>query len=108
MTPESRISRMEGAYEQVNQRLGDYVESFAEISQRLQTLRGEIGNLRGEMRDLRGEMNANDTALREEINALRGEMNANDASIRRENRWIGGVIVAGIIVTVLSIIITRI
>ena len=101
MTPESRISRMEGAYEQVNQRLGDYVARFAEISQRLQTLRGE-------MRDLRGEMNANDTALREEINALRGEMNANNASIRRENRWIGGVIVAGIIVTVLSIIITRI
>ena len=34
-------------------------------------------------------------------------MNANNASIRRENRWIGGIIVAGIIVTVLSIIITR-
>ena len=34
-------------------------------------------------------------------------MNANNASIRRENRWIAGIIVAGIIVAVLSIIITR-
>ena len=92
-TAEDCVSRMEGAYEQVNQRLNDYVERFAEISQRLQTLQEEI-------RDLRREMNASDTALRE-------EMNANNASIRRENRWIAGIIVAGIIVTVLSIIITR-
>ena len=69
-TAEDCVSRMEGAYEQVNQRLNDYVERFAEISQRLQTLQEEI-------RDLRQEMNASDTALREEMNGLRREMNAN-------------------------------
>ena len=52
-------------------------------------------------------MNTNTTTLRGEMNALRNEMNANNASIRRESRWIGGVIIAGIIVTVLSIVITR-
>ena len=52
-------------------------------------------------------MNTNNASLREEMNALRGEMNANNASIRRESRWIGGVIIAGIIITVLSSIITR-
>lgn len=93
MTTEGRISRLEGAYEQVNERLGDYIERFAEISQRLQTLHQEI-------QSLREEVNASHSSLRE-------EMHANNASIRRESRWIGGVIIAGIIITVLSIVITR-
>ena len=129
MATEGRIRRLEGAYEQVNERLGDYIEHFSEISQRLQTLHqgmqglreemnannaslreennANIAGLRQEMNAQRSEMNANNASLREEMNALRSEMHTNSASIRRESRWIGGVIIAGIIVTVLSIVITR-
>ena len=89
-----------------------------DISRRLDRLHEDIQGVRGEVRGLREEMNANhaslreemnagDASLREEINALRSEMHANNASIRRESRWIGGVIIAGIIITVLSIVITR-
>ena len=93
-----RLSRLEGTYEQVNERLGDYIERFAESSQRLQLLQQEIQNLRGEIQSVRDEMNANDAALR-------SEMNANIAGVRRESRWIGGIIIAGLVVTVLSVII---
>ena len=74
MTTEGRISRLEGAYEQVNERLGDYgdygdyIERFADISRRIE-------------------------GVREEIGALRNEMNANIAGVRRENRWISGIII---------------
>ena len=131
MTTEGRISRLEGTYEQVNERLGDYVERFADISGRIEGVREEIGALRSQMNAnnaalreeigalrsemnannaaLRNEMNANNAALRSEMNAnnaaLRNEMNANIAGVRRENRWIGGIIIAGIIATVISVII---
>ena len=94
MTTESRLSRLEGAYEQVNERLADHVERFADISRRLDRLHEEIQGVRGEIQSVRGE-----------VQALREEMNANDASIRRESRWIGGIIMAGIVVTVISVII---
>ncbi len=120
MTTEGRISRLEGTYEPVNERLGDYVERFADISGRIEGVREEIGALRSQMNAnnaalreeigaLRSEMNANNAALRNEMNAnnaaLRSEMNANIAGVRRENRWIGGIIIAGIIATVISVII---
>ncbi len=50
MTTEERVSRLEGAYEQV----GD----------RLNTMSQDISGLRGEMNGLRGEMNA----LRDAVN----------------------------------------
>ncbi len=80
MTTEGRISRLEGAYEQVNERLGDYIERFADISRRIE-------------------------GVREEIGALRNEMNANITGFRRENRWISVIIISGIIATVISVII---
>ena len=98
MTTESRLSRLEGAYEQVNERLADHIERFADISRRLDRLHDEIQSVREEVQGLREEMNANNAALR-------AEMNANDAGIRRESRWIGGIIMAGIVVTVISVII---
>ena len=116
MTNESRLSRLEGAYEQVNERLADHIERFADISRRLDRLYEEIQGVRGEVQGLREETNANHAALRAETNAnissvrgevqgLREEMNANIAGVRRESRWIGGIIIAGIVVTVISVII---
>ena len=105
MTTESRLSRLEGAYEQVNERLADHIERFADISRRLDRLHEEIQSVREGIQSVRGEIQG----LREEMNvnnaALRAEMNANIAGVRRESRWIGGIITAGIVVTVISIIV---
>ena len=64
---------------------------------------------------LRAEMNANDETLRSEISALRAEMNANvesmraeNATTRRESRWIGGIIISGIVVVVITSLATRV
>ncbi len=126
MTTESRISFLEGALTQVSERLRDHTERFTAIAQDIQSLRSEVRANRTEMHanveSLRSEMNANDETLRSEINALRAEMNPNDetlrteiyslrvemntnveslradnAAIRRESRWIGGIVVSGII-----------
>ena len=123
MTTESRLSRLEGAYEQVNERLADHIERFADISRRLdrlhddiQSVRGEvqglreemsanIASVRGEVQGLREETSANIASVRGEVQGLREEMSANIASVRRESRWIGGIIIAGIVVTVISVII---
>ena len=119
MTTESRISFLEGALTQVSERLRDHTERFTAIAQDIQSLRVEanahraemnanLESLRAEMNgnveSLRAEMNANDETLRTEINSLRVEMNTNveslradNAAIRRESRWIGGIVVSGII-----------
>ena len=105
MATDGRLSRLEGTYEQVNERLADYVERFADISRRLDRLHEEIQNVRGEVQGLREEMNANNTSLREEMNANNASLRQEIANVRREGRWIGGIIIAGIVVTALSIII---
>ena len=123
MTTESRISFLEGALTQVSERLRDHTERFTAIARDIQLLRTEananraeitanVESLRSEMNanveSLRSEMNANVESLRSEMNAnvesLRSEMNANSESLRadnaatrRESRWIGGIIVSGII-----------
>ena len=53
-TTEERVSRLEGAYEQVNERLAD--------------LRTDVNSLRGEMNERLGEMNErlNDLARRQD------------------------------------------
>ncbi len=78
------------------------VESLrAEMNGNVESLRAEMN---GNVESLRAEMNANDETLRTEINSLRVEMNTNveslradNAAIRRESRWIGGIVVSGII-----------
>ncbi|MDE2934744.1 MAG: hypothetical protein OXS47_12880 [Chloroflexota bacterium] len=64
MTTEERISRLEGAYEQVDQRLGDLTQAVSSLREEL---RGEIGSLRqdmtGQLGDLRSEMNGRFNAL---------------------------------------------
>ena len=74
---EERISRLEGAYEQVDRRLGDLTQAVA-------GLRAEIVSLRQSMSDqgdaLRAEMGEQGNALRAEMSeqnsALRSEMNS--------------------------------
>ncbi len=51
MVIEQRISRLEGAYEQVDRRLD-------EMHQSIIGLRAEMNSLRGEMNALRAEMNS--------------------------------------------------
>ena len=107
MTTEERLSRLEGAYEQVDQRLGDLSEAVnslrhtvdeyhRETNQRFDALRehvdSEIGSLRAEMYQgfgsLREEMERRDGALREEMErrdgVLREEMNEGNARLREE------------------------
>ena len=62
MTTEQRISRLEGAYEQVDKRLDDLNQSIGGLRSEMDSLRsemrGEMGGLRGEMGSLRSEMNS--------------------------------------------------
>ena len=123
MTTESRISFLEGALTQVSERLRDHTERFTAIAQDIQSLRTDANANRAELNanvdSLRTEMNANDETLRSEINALRaemnsnveslrGEMNANSAATRRESRWIGGIIISGIIAVVTTNLVMQI
>ena len=55
MTTEQRISRLEGAYEQVVQPLVDLNQSMGGLRSEMDSLRSEM---RGEMGGLRSEMNS--------------------------------------------------
>ena len=76
MTTEQRISRLEGAYEQVDKRLDDLTQS--------------ITGLRGEMGGLRDEMNSRFTEMRGEVNSLRTETNSrlNTLTIVMFGTWV--------------------
>ena len=71
MTIEERVSNLEGAYYQVDQRLTD-------LHGNMQSLRHEMASLRQEMHqdmaDLRQEMRQDMASLRQDNNALRQEM----------------------------------
>ena len=77
-----RVSRLEGAYDQVNERLGDL---------RIDVREGDAA-LRAEIREgdaaLRAEIREGDAALRAEIRegdaALRAEIREGDAALRAE------------------------
>ncbi len=119
MTTESRISFLEGALTQVSERLRDHTERFTAIARDIQWLRAEANANRVEinanLESLRAEMNANDETLRTEMNALCVEMNANVESLRvdnsatrRESRWIGGIIVSGIIAAFIANLVVQV
>ena len=67
---EERVSRLEGAYEQVDQRLGDLTQAGTALRQEMSEL---STSLRQEMREqgaaLRQEMREQNTALRSEVNS---------------------------------------
>ena len=66
MTTEERLSRLEGAYEQVDRRLGDLAQAVAGLRGDLNALRDEV---RDEMGSLRSEMNEQNVGLRSEMNS---------------------------------------
>ena len=83
-TTEHRVSRLEGAYDQMDKR----------ISEHRQETENQFGELKEEIRDLRIE-------IREEISGLRAEMREDNHSLRSEfnsrldritNIMIGGII----------------
>ena len=86
-TLDVRIAHLEGAYEQIDKRLGTLEATVrSEIASLRAELRSELGTMRGEMGTLRGEM-------RDELGTLRNEM-------REQFRWILGFQIA----TLLSLI----
>ena len=55
MTMEERVSRLEGAYEQVDRRLGDLTDAVARVDVKIDSLRTDMD---GRFDSLRGDMDA--------------------------------------------------
>ena len=57
-TPEltERVSRLEGAYEQVNERLNDLTQAVASLRAEISSLRAELGSLRNSIFMMMGGM----------------------------------------------------
>ena len=112
MTTESRISFLEGALTQVSERLRDHTERFTAISQDIQSLRMELNahveSLRAEIATNRTETNARSDSMLAEMNANVQSLRAENATTRRESRWIGGIIISGIVVVVITSLATRV
>ena len=76
-TPEERLSKLEGAYEQVNERLRDLTQGQDALRASLEALRtelhAEIAALRAE---LRSELHSEVGVLRASQDAFRSEMHA--------------------------------
>ena len=68
---EERLSRLEGAYEQVNERLGDL---RSEMNERLNELSRGQATLRSDMNALRSEMNLAINELRADMRSFRNGM----------------------------------
>ncbi|MDE2670046.1 MAG: hypothetical protein OXI51_10375 [Chloroflexota bacterium] len=82
MTTEERLSRLEGTYEQVDQRLGDLALALNSLREEMnqghaalrQEMRGEIGSLRQDMTsqlsDLRTDTNSRFNVMNSRFNTL--------------------------------------
>ena len=112
-TTEHRISRLEGAYDQMDKRLTEQRQNTenqsGELSEEIRGFRIEMREdnqaLRGEIHDLRTEMREDNhslrTEMREDNHSLRTEMREDNHSLRTEfnarldritNIMIGGII----------------
>lgn len=83
MVMEERVSRLEGAYEQVDKRLDDLKQ---EITSFRGEMRGEIGSLRNDIGSLRDETRREIGSLRNDIGSMRDEMRSDNESLRNEMR----------------------
>lgn len=83
MVMEERVSRLEGAYEQVDKRLDDLKQ---EITTFRGEMHGEIGSLRNDIGSLRDETRRDIGSLRNDIGSLRDEMRNEIGSLRDEMR----------------------
>jgi phosphoenolpyruvate-protein kinase (PTS system EI component) len=79
-TTEHRVSRLEGAYDQIDKRL----------TEQRQNTESQFGELGEEIRGLRTEMREDNQELRGEIHGLRTEVNARFDRVT--NVMIGGII----------------
>ena len=78
---EGRVSRLEGAYEQVDERLGDLrTEMNARFDEMRADMNARFEDLRTEMSSVRTEM----SSVRTEMSALRADMDARFETQRRE------------------------
>ena len=120
---EIRMARLEGGYEQINERLGGIEQRLGSFEQRftaeitslrsemasrteLTSLRSEmasradLASLRSEMASMRSEM-----ATRSDVTALRSEMRAADADLRKQMKaqffWLLTFILGSILVPIL-------
>ena len=97
-TTEDRVSRLEGAYHQMDKRLSEQRQNtdiqFGELKEEIRGLRIEmrenLHEVRGEVHGLRTEMRENSQELRGEIHGLRTEVNARFDRVT--NVMIGGII----------------
>ena len=101
-TTEDRVSRLEGAYDQMDKRLTEQRQNtdiqFGELKEEIRGLRTEV---REDIHGLRGEVHGLRSEMREEIHGLRTEMRQDNHSLRTEfnarldritNIMIGGII----------------
>ena len=75
-TPEERLSKLEGAYEQVNERLRDLTQGQAALGEQIRQVDAA----------LREEIRQGDAALRALLEALRAELHAEIVELRAELR----------------------
>ena len=80
---EERLSRLEGAYEQVSERLGDL---RSDVNALREEMRLGQEALRADMNALREEMQRGQESLRADINAIREEMQRGQDALREEMR----------------------
>ena len=73
---EIRMAKLEGGYEQINERLGTIEQR---LTSEIGALRGDITSLRSDMTSLRSEM-----STRSDVVSLRAEMRAGDADLRKQ------------------------
>ena len=100
MTIEERVSNLEGAYYQVDQRLTD-------LNGNMQSLRQEMAGLRREMRqdmtDLRQEVRQDMAEFKQEMRQDMAEIRQDNNALRQEIRQLRTHLYGGIIAIVVAI-----
>jgi len=80
---EVRMARLEGGYEQINERLGAIEQR---LTSEIGALRVEIASLRPDITSLRSESTSlrSEMATRADVTSLRAEMRAGDSDLRKQ------------------------
>ncbi len=103
-----RMARLEGAYEQIDRRLGFLEVGIrdlrGEIATEFGSVRGEFGSVRGEIMgqigSVRGEMTGGFGSVRQEIGGVREEIRDLRRDVRQQFYWVIGLIVVTILVPI--------
>ena len=88
VTMEERTSKLEGAYEQVDERLGDIRVEMrglrSDVNRRIGGVEGRIEGVEGRIEGLRGEMNGRIDETNSAIEGVRTELNGRIESLQTE------------------------